>query len=99
MPHLVYGEQALRKLYPPLEVPEAVDAEDPQNDEGDALVEAGNKVIKDIVKATEQQGRKRRLKRIERKEDDDDEDEPEEEEGRVEESHVVRPTHEFVCGC
>ena len=74
MPHLVHGEQALRKLYPPLEVPEAVDATDPQDDDGDGLVEAGNAIVRGIVEATEQHGRRRRLRKTRHQADDDFED-------------------------
>ena len=100
MPHMVYGEAALRKLYPPLEVPEAVDAQDPQDDHGDILVEAGNREIKDIIKATRQQGRKRRLRRTDQKaevnEDDATEDEADE---QATEMDMVRPMHEFEQLC
>ena len=65
MPHLVYGEAALRKLYPPLEVPDAVDAQDPQSDYGDALVEAGNREVEGIIAASRAQGRKQRIRRTE----------------------------------
>ena len=65
MPHMMYTESELRKLYPPLEVPEAVDAQDPQSDFGDALVEAGNREIQDIIAASEAQGRKKRIRRSE----------------------------------
>ena len=61
MPHLVYGEAALRKLYPPLEVPDAVDAQDPQSDYGDALVEACKREVEGIIEATRQKGRKKRI--------------------------------------
>ena len=74
MPHLVHGEPALRKLYPPLEVPEAVDATDPQDDDGDGLVEAGNAIVRGIVEATEQHGRRRRLRKTRHQADDDFED-------------------------
>ncbi len=80
MPHLRYSEQALRKLYPSLEVPEAVDAEDPLNDDGDDLVDAGYRVIKDIIRATQRQGRKRRLRRSA---DEDAQEELEEEHSEV----------------
>jgi hypothetical protein len=63
IPHLVHGEQALRRLYPPLEVPEAVDAEDPQDDQDDDLVRAGDAIVEDIVQATKQHGRRKRLRR------------------------------------
>jgi hypothetical protein len=63
IPHLVHGEQALRRLYPPLEVPEAVDAEDPQDDQDDDLVRAGDAIVEDIVQATRQHGRRKRPER------------------------------------
>ncbi len=63
IPHLVHGEQALRKLYPPLQVPEAVDADDPQNDQDDDLVRAGDAIVEDIVQATRQHGRRKRPER------------------------------------
>ena len=74
MPHLVHGEQALRRLYPPLEVPEAVDAADPHDDKGDGLIEAGDAVVREIIEATEQQGRRRRLRRTKHWAGDDSED-------------------------
>ncbi len=61
MPHLTYSEEELKQLYPPLEPPEAADADDPLNDEDDALVAAGNVLIKELVEATARQGRRRRM--------------------------------------
>ncbi len=62
MPHVVYTEAQLEELYPPLQVPEAVDAQDPLNDDDDILVQSGNIIISDLIKATAVQGRKRRMK-------------------------------------
>ena len=61
MPHLLHDEIELKRRYPPLEVPAAVDAEDPLNDDADVLVQAGDVIIKDLLKAIATQGRRRRL--------------------------------------
>ncbi len=61
MPHMLHNEAELKRRYPPLEVPAAVDAEDPLNDDADVLVQAGDVVVKDLLKAIATQGRRRRL--------------------------------------
>ena len=61
MPHLLYGEEELERLYPQLTVPPAVDTMDPQNDDDDNLVKAGDIIIKDLLEATAQQGRRRSM--------------------------------------
>ena len=61
MPHLQYSEEELDALFPPLEVPAAVDAEDPQALEVETLLDEGLRVAADIVKSVEVQGRRRRL--------------------------------------
>ena len=61
MPHLAYGKEELEVRHPRLQVPEAVDAEDPQANEVDGLLEEGLRVARDLVKTVEEQGRRRRL--------------------------------------
>ena len=61
MPHLRHSGEELDALFPPLEVPEAVDAEDPQALEVETLLEEGLRVAADIVKTVEEQGRRRKL--------------------------------------
>ena len=60
MPHNTYSEKRLNELYPPLTVPEAVDAEDPLAGVQDQLVEAGLKEARSIMKTAELRGRLRR---------------------------------------
>ena len=62
MPHLVYDSEKLKELYPPFTVPEAVDAEDPLNDDDDMVIKAGDLIIKELITATATQGRKRRMR-------------------------------------
>ena len=61
MPHLQYAGEELDALFPPLEVPAAVDADDPQALEVETLLEEGLRVAGDIVKSVEEQGRRRKL--------------------------------------
>ena len=60
MPHNVYEADLLDSLYPPLKVPEAVDAGDPQAGLKDQLVEAGLEEASRIMREAELQGRRRR---------------------------------------
>ncbi len=60
MPHNVYEASLLDSLYPPLKVPEAVDAGDPQADVKDPLVEAGLEEASRVMHEAELQGRRRR---------------------------------------
>ena len=59
MPHLVYSEAEILELYPPLTVPEDIDQNDPQNDERDELVEAGELAAADILREASVHGRRR----------------------------------------
>ena len=61
MPHNVFGEEALDDIYPPIEVPEAVDAEDPLDDEQDCMYKAGMNTVDDLMYHLSVQGRRRRL--------------------------------------
>ena len=60
LPHLVYSKEELDELYPPLAAPEAVDHEDPLNDENDSFLKDGMKMVKDFVSACSTNGRRRR---------------------------------------
>ena len=61
MPHLMYSEEQLEQFYPPLQVPEAVDVDDPLNDDDDEMIKTGNILIKELIEATARQGRRRRM--------------------------------------
>ena len=61
VPHLEYAKPLLDRIYPPMAVPEAVDAGDPQHDADDPILVEGYRLAKELVKACEGQGRKRRL--------------------------------------
>ena len=61
-PHIVYGEDELNELYPSITAPEAVDAEDPQDQARDPVLEAGLRCARDLVQAGREQGLRRRLK-------------------------------------
>ena len=61
MPHLQFVGEELDALFPPLEVPAAVDADDPQALEVEPLLQEGIRVAADIVKTVEEQGRRRKL--------------------------------------
>ena len=61
MPHNVFSEKAMDELYPPIEVPEAVDAEDPLDDEQDCMYKAGMNTVDDLMYHLSVQGRRRRL--------------------------------------
>ncbi len=61
MPHTVFTSKELDAQYPPVSVPEAVDAEDPYSGMEDATLASGLKTASQLVKACNGQGRKRRL--------------------------------------
>ena len=61
MPHLGYDQSSLDALYPSLSVAEAVDADDPLNDEEDPLLLEGQRRAQALVDACKEQGRRRRL--------------------------------------
>ena len=60
-PHLEYARPLLDRLYPPMSVPEGVDAGDPQQDEDDPTLVEGYRLASDLVRACNAQGRKRHL--------------------------------------
>ena len=60
MPHKKYEPMVLRDLYPPLEVIEAIDANDPTIEGPDYLADEGDKVIEKIIGEAQQYGRRRR---------------------------------------
>ena len=61
MPHLEYDQSSLDLLYPSLSVAEAVDADDPLDDEQDPLLLEGQRRAQGLVDACREQGRRRRL--------------------------------------
>ena len=61
MPHLEYDQSSLDALCPSLSVAEAVDADDPLNDEEDPLLPEGQRRAQALVDACKEQGRRRRL--------------------------------------
>jgi len=61
MPHLEYSQSSLDLLYPSLSVAEAVDADDPLNDEEDPLLLEGQRRAQALVDACKEQGRRRKL--------------------------------------
>ena len=60
-PHLEYARPLLDRLYPPMAVPEAVDAGDPQQDEDDPILVEGYRLASELVRFCNSQGRKRHL--------------------------------------
>ncbi len=60
MPHLIYSEDELNKLYPTLDVPEEENLDDVNNDEQDMVFRHGLRVAAQIQRETELQGRRRR---------------------------------------
>ena len=48
-PHLEYARPELDRLYPPMALPEAVDAGYPQQDEDDPLLVEGYRLAKELV--------------------------------------------------
>ena len=61
MPHLECDQSSLDLLYPSLSVAEAVDADDPLDDEQDPLLLEGQRRAQGLVDACREQGRRRRL--------------------------------------
>ena len=61
-PHIQYEEDELNELYPSITTPEAVDADDPQDQVRDPILEAGLQCARDLVRAGRGQGLRRRLK-------------------------------------
>ena len=63
MPHKRFDKNLLRKLYPPLEVPDGLYGDDPEEelDRDDALLQEGMKVADQIVEHAENHGRRRRV--------------------------------------
>ena len=59
MPHLRYSEPELLRLYPKMEAPDEVLAEDLSNDEKDGIYQAGLRIAKGIQTASELCGRLR----------------------------------------
>ena len=59
MPHLRYSEPELLRLYPKMEAPDEVLAEDLSNDEKDGIYQAGLRIAKGIQTASETYGRLR----------------------------------------
>ena len=61
LPHTVYDRETLRRLFPPLEVHEAVDAGDPleMSDGQDAIVCEGQKVVEAMNRHVSTHGRRR----------------------------------------
>ena len=60
-PHLEYARPLLDRLYPPMAVPDAVDAGDPQQDEDDPILVEGYRLARELIVACDTQGRRRRL--------------------------------------
>ncbi len=60
MPHRALDAATLMSRHPPLEVPDEVDAGDPQNDDNEELVIAGDLIIRDIISNSAAHGRRRR---------------------------------------
>ena len=57
-----HGPQGSGRHFPPIEVPEAVDAGDPFENFVDQTLEAGMQTVDDLVKALGEQGRRRHLR-------------------------------------
>ena len=60
MPHLRYDEDTLNALYPKIDIPEAVDADDPLAEQDDPLTEVGYSEAKHIMAQAQDQGRRRK---------------------------------------
>jgi hypothetical protein len=60
-PHLEYARPLLDRLYPPMAVPDAVDAGDPQQDEDDPILVEGYRLAQELIVACDTHGRRRRL--------------------------------------
>ena len=61
LPHLQFEPEEIHRRCPPLQVPEAVDAGDPLDPEDDALLQAGKRIVSELIADTARQGRRRRL--------------------------------------
>ena len=61
LPHLTFTPEELDERYPPLVAPEAVDTEDLTKDAEDMIIVEGVRIVKDLVSACAQQGRRRHL--------------------------------------
>ncbi len=61
MPHLDHDQSSLDVPYPSLSVAEAVDSDDPLNDEEDPLLLEGQRRAQALVDACKEQGRRRKL--------------------------------------
>ena len=61
LPHLQFDPEEVHRRHPALKVPEAVDADDPIDPEDDALLQAGKRIISELMLETATQGRRRRL--------------------------------------
>ena len=59
MPHLRYSEPELLRLYPRMEAPDEVLAEDLSNDSKDGIYQAGLRIVQEIQAASETHGRLR----------------------------------------
>jgi hypothetical protein len=60
-PHLEYARRLLDRLYPPMGVPDAVDAGDPQQDEDDPILVEGYRLARELIVACGTLGRNRRM--------------------------------------
>ena len=49
MPHKVYDSETLDRLYPAVEVPDELDAEDPEDAENDPMYKVGMNIVADLV--------------------------------------------------
>ncbi len=61
LPHTHFEPEEVARRCPPLQVPDAVDADDPLDHEDDALLQAGKRIIDELMADTARQGRRRRL--------------------------------------
>ncbi len=61
LPHLQFDPEEVHRRHPALKVPEAVDADDPIDPEDDALLQAGKRIISELMTETATQGRRRRF--------------------------------------
>ena len=66
MPHNVYDADTIDRLYPSIEVPDELDADDPEDPENDPMYKAGMCTVDDLMYHLSVQGRKRKLAEIER---------------------------------
>ena len=61
MPHNMYRGEELNMLYPAIEIPDAVDAEDPMDILEDPMYVAGMKIVGDLMYHMSIKGRRRRM--------------------------------------